>query len=472
MSESEGLPPGWAWVKLGDVTEPVPQRGPSDSKTFCYIDISSVDNQEKTITGAKTIAVADAPSRARQNLRTGDVLVSMTRPNLNAVSLVPTPLEGAVASTGFCVLRSSHVEPQWLFAVVRSPRFVAAMSELVQGALYPAVRPADIKDYRFPLPPLAEQRRIVAKLDELLASSRAARTALKAVPAMLERYRQAVLTSAFRGALTSDWRSARGKERETITAHDSRCDGQEFEGMPVLPTSWHYSSVEKVADEGTVVTYGIILPGPEVPDGVPYVRQQDIEDGRVRLDALGRTSHAIAAKHARSALREGDVLLCIIRHLRVAVVPPGIDGANITQGAVRIRPAPFIASEYLAAYLSSPAAQEWMKRCYIGMAMPRINVKDARAVPVAVPPLDEQHEIMRRVAEVLATVARQLEAVREMQLALERLEQRTLTKAFRGSLVQQDPADEPAAILLDRLRREREVTPRGRRHTSQVGASA
>jgi type I restriction enzyme S subunit len=327
--------------------------------------------------------------------------------------------------------------------------------ELAQATTVPSLRKADLELLEIPLPPLAEQRRIVAKLDELLASSRAARAALDAVPALLEQYRQAVLAAAFRGDLTTDWRGDQTEQLSEDVAWVLRAYANEHEAMPSLPSSWRYVPVESVAEPGTVVTYGIILPGPDVPDGVPYVRQQDIEDGRVRLDALGRTSHAIAAKHARSALREGDVLLCIIRHLRVAVVPPGIDGANITQGAVRIRPAPFITADYLATYLSSPAPQEWMKRCYIGMAMPRINVKDARAVPVAVPPLPEQHEIMRRVADVLSTVERQLAAVREMQRALDDLEKATLAKAFCGELVPQDPADESASALLARLRAER-----------------
>lgn len=444
------LPAGWAWATLGDVTEPVEQRGPGERPTFCYIDIGAVDNGSKRITDAKVLAVSEAPSRARQNVRTGDVLVSMTRPNLNAVALVPESLDGAVASTGFHVLRGRDVEPAWLFAVVTSPAFVSAMTDLVQGALYPAVRAADVREYRVAVPPLAEQRRIVAKLDKLLANGRAAREALEAVPRLTEDFRRSLLTAAVTGDLTEDWRRASGAQRARTT--DGRPGEQQAAGMPALPATWSYMSVAKVAQTGTVVTYGIVLPGPEVPNGVPYVRQQDIEDGRVKVEQLARTSREIAAKHERSALLEGDVLLCIIRHLRVAVVPPGIDGANLTQGTVRIRPADFITADYLAAYLAAPPAQHWMKRCYIGMAMPRINVKDARAVPVAVPPLAEQREIMRRVKEALQVAERQAVSARDMLELLNRLEQAALAKAFLGELVPQDPSDEPATALLERVR--------------------
>ncbi len=458
MSQSQRLPTGWQWATLGDVVEPVEQHGPGDGATFQYVDIGAVDNADKRIVEARTLPVSVAPSRARQNMRAGDVLVSMTRPNLNAVALVPDTLDGAVASTGFHVLRAQNVDPRWLFAAVRAPDFVESMTRLVQGALYPAVRPADVRAYRLPIPPLAEQRRIVAKLDELLASSRAARAALDAVPALLEQYRQAVLAAAFAGELTADWRLEHSSSLGVVATPQEGIIGA-HDNMPVLPSTWRYVPIENIAQAGTVVTYGIVLPGPEVPNGVPYVRQQDIEDGQVKVDALGRTSHVIAAKHSRSTLQEGDVLLCIIRHLRVAVVPAGIDGANITQGTVRIRPAPFITSAYLAAYLSGPVAQAWMKRCYIGMAMPRINVKDARAVPVAVPPLEEQHEIMRRVSTALSAVERQLTAVDEMRGRLVQLEQSVLSKSFRGDLVPQDAGDEPASALLNRIRAERAEAP-------------
>jgi type I restriction enzyme S subunit len=128
---------------LGELTEPkIDQSGPPPTGEFVYVDISTVDNKAKRIVDPKLLLVSSAPSRARQRLRAGDVLVSMTRPNLNAVALVPPELDGAIGSTGFHVLRARDgVVPQWLYYGVQSRQFVGAMSELVQGALYPAVRP-------------------------------------------------------------------------------------------------------------------------------------------------------------------------------------------------------------------------------------------------------------------------------------------------------------------------------------------
>ena len=178
---------------------------------------------------------------------------------------------------------------------------------------------------------------------------------------------------------------------------DASTDGSvDASKLPPIPTTWCYQKMDTLNDPDAIISYGIVLPGPQVPNGVPYVRQQDVAGGTVHFDALGRTTPEIADKHSWSSLREGDVLLCIIRNLRVAIVPAGLDGANITQGMVRIRPGQLVTGHYLAAYLQSPYAQRWMKDQYVGLAMPRINVADARAIPVPVPPVDEQAEIARR----------------------------------------------------------------------------
>jgi type I restriction enzyme S subunit len=119
--------------ELADVA--VEQTGPTAD--FVYVDISSIDRESKKIIDPKPLTLSQAPSRAKQLLKAGDVLVSMTRPNLNAVALVPEQLDGAIASTGFHVLRSGWLNPEFLLALVQTQSFVDAMSAVVQGALYP-----------------------------------------------------------------------------------------------------------------------------------------------------------------------------------------------------------------------------------------------------------------------------------------------------------------------------------------------
>src|SRR5690606_17508580 len=140
---------------------------------------SAVDQDAKAVTGARKLACSEAPSRARQLVRAGDVLVSTVRPNLNGVALVPMELDGATASTGFCVLRprAGQLDSRYLYHWVKSPRFVSDMARKATGASYPAVSDRIVWESKLPLPPLPEQRRIAEildKADALRAKRRAA----------------------------------------------------------------------------------------------------------------------------------------------------------------------------------------------------------------------------------------------------------------------------------------------------------
>jgi type I restriction enzyme S subunit len=143
---------------------------------------------------------AEAPSRARQIIRTGDVLVATTRPNLNAVAMVPPDLDNQICSTGFCVLRATEeVIPGFLLAFVQSADFVAAVSELVKGALYPAMTDRQVRDVRLALPGISQQRRIAAVLSEQLATVEragvAAEAQLEAAKVLPAAYLRAVFSS-------------------------------------------------------------------------------------------------------------------------------------------------------------------------------------------------------------------------------------------------------------------------------------
>ena len=118
------------------------------------------------------------------------------------MAIVPPDLDGAIGSTGFHVLRANDdVEPQWLYYAVQSSSFVKSMCDLVQGALYPAVRPKDIREYAISPPPLAKQREIVAELEKQFSRLDEAVANLQRVKANLKRYKASVLKAAVEGRL-------------------------------------------------------------------------------------------------------------------------------------------------------------------------------------------------------------------------------------------------------------------------------
>lgn len=154
---------------ISKLVEKVSQCRPADvySESFTYIDISCIDAMRKEIVDPSVIAIADAPSRARQLTRAHDVLVSTVRPNLNAVAEVPENYDKAISSTGFCVLRPNQtvLHSRYLFYFCRHNSFVEHLTKMATGASYPAVTEAQIVEIKIPLPTLEEQQRLAYILD-------------------------------------------------------------------------------------------------------------------------------------------------------------------------------------------------------------------------------------------------------------------------------------------------------------------
>src|SRR5207249_11345626 len=190
------LPKGWTMAQLGEFTLEQVEQGEPGPSAVPYIDIGSIDRDLKRVGANEKITRTNAPTRARQWVKPGDVLVSLTRPNLNAVALVTPELDGAVASTGFDVLRPQGILPEWIFNRVRSQAFVSDVCEGVQGVVYPAIRPADVRRHDLPIPPIQEQRRIVDAIDSYLTRLDDAAASLGGVQAKLKAYRASVLKAA------------------------------------------------------------------------------------------------------------------------------------------------------------------------------------------------------------------------------------------------------------------------------------
>ncbi|WP_146114950.1 hypothetical protein [Malikia spinosa] len=159
-----------------DVRTIDPRRDPD--REFWYVDISAVDNVKKRISTPQKVAGKNASVRARQLITTKDVLVATTRPNLNAVAMVPEQYDQQVCSSGFCVLRAGpELAPDYLFAFVQSRGFVESLTDLTKGALYPAVTDRQVLALSIPWLELDEQRRIAADLKLQLTAVEDARQA-------------------------------------------------------------------------------------------------------------------------------------------------------------------------------------------------------------------------------------------------------------------------------------------------------
>ncbi len=160
------IPARWKVVRLGDVAQVNRCNWePTEGPPILYLDLTSVVAPGR-LDNPKEIAVKDAPSRARRQVRSGDILVSTVRPYLRGFARISHAPDNLIASTGFSVLTpSSDVNNSYIYHQIMTSRFARHLEGAMTGQAYPAVRPGDVIAYRFPLPPLAEQRAIAAALD-------------------------------------------------------------------------------------------------------------------------------------------------------------------------------------------------------------------------------------------------------------------------------------------------------------------
>ncbi len=373
-------------------------------QSFRYVDITSVDNTRKQITTPRMITGRDAPSRARQRIRAGDVLVATTRPNLNAVAVVPPELDGQIASTGFCVLRPSQgLDGDYLFSFVRSDWFVQGLSDLVKGALYPAVSDNQVFAQSLPLPSLYTQRHIAAQLKAQLAEVDRARAALhaqveaaKALPAASLR---AVFGDADNAPLLpkkSDWRPVRLGQVCEITARQVD---------PKLPE------------------YSVL----------PHVNGENIESGTRRLTQV-RSAAEDGMTSGKYLFEAGDVLYSKLRpYLRkVALVDfRGLCSADMYP----LRPNnTCLDSDYMAWMLVSDGFTRYATQESQRARMPKINREELFAWMFPLPPLPVQRALAARLRTEIAEATELCGALEAKLATLDRLPAALLRQVFGGAV--------------------------------------
>ena len=161
------LPSGWEWCR--GKTLFIPMQNTTPEGEIIYVDINSVSNKTNSIERPKMISAKDAPSRARRKLHVNDILFSMVRPYLRNVALVKEPYGDAIASTGFYVITPSvALFPRYVFYMVLSPYVIDGLNYYMKGENSPSINNGHVEGFLYPLPPLEEQKRIVARIEELM----------------------------------------------------------------------------------------------------------------------------------------------------------------------------------------------------------------------------------------------------------------------------------------------------------------
>jgi type I restriction enzyme, S subunit len=451
-------------VPLGELSEPrVAQDGPPKRGDFTYIDISSIDRERKRINNPKILPVTKAPSRAKQVLKAGDVLVSMTRPNLNAVALVPADLDGAIGSTGFHVLRARGAEPGFLFYAVQTPAFIDAMYLKVQGALYPAVRPRDISSFCLPLFSLEEQRLILAEIEKQFTRLEAGVAALRRLQANLKRYRAAVLKAACEGKLVPTEAELAKKEGRTYESGEQllkrileerrkKWTGRgrykeptapDTSNLPPLPKGWTWATPDQLsaADSYSLAIgpFGSNLKVSDYTDsGVPLVFVRNIRAGcfikAKKVFVSKNKANELKAHHVSG----GDILVTKMGAPPgdACMYPDSAPTAIITADCIKFQLSPLLTEKrFFVSAINSLVVKPQVANITKGVAQMKVSLGRFEAIAIPLPPLTEQAWIVSEVERRFSVVDELESAVAAILQRASRLRQSILQKAFAGELI-------------------------------------
>ena len=381
-----------------------------------YLDISSV-GRGSAVAEPEFMTFEKAPSRARRLVRDGDTIVSTVRTYLRAVLPIRNPDPGLVVSTGFAVLTPQPaVDPRFFAWVVQSDPFVEEIVARSVGVSYPAINASEIGDLRVPVPPLETQRAIADYLD----------TETARIDALIAKKKRMTDIVVERGDLAVESALARRGVRLPSTLEELEAASMVGECRVIR--------LSQCLDQ---LTNGYVGPTRDilVDDGIRYVQSLHIKGGRIDFDR--RPFFVTPEWHAerpRIHLRENDVLIVQTGDIgQVAVVPPGFGEASCHALQIaRVRPS-VVLGPYLAEYLRSSLGYQSLLSRATGALHPHLEA-GIRTVPVVVPSLQVQHEVIEEVAEarehsadVSARLSCQIELLREQRQAL-------ITAAVTGEL--------------------------------------
>ena len=453
------LPQGWTRVLLTQAAESVATGVPTFEGEVEYYSTGSIQPHRSEPEGRFTFQ--SRPSRANRWSQENDVLQARMQGTDKAV-LVSQLLANCLFSTGFIQLRpyADVCDARFLAYFVASPEFLATRDEMATGSTQVALTDTGARGLSIPLPPLAEQRRIVARLEVLLGQVDACRQRLAKIEALLKRFRQAVLAAACSGKLTGDWR----EEHDVEVTDDGSAEVPE--GFPSLPETWLWQSLESVCDKIVDCPHST----PKWTDsGWLCVRTTNFQPGLLDLSEVRYVSNTTFNKRIeRLRPQSGDVLYSREGGILgiACMIPPNVE-LCLGQRMMLFRTKPDFQAELLMHWLNSPVILRRVQELTGGSASPHLNVRDIKNFPTPIPPVPEQHEMVRRVESLFALADNIEQRYKKARAFIDKLTPSLLAKAFRGELVPQDPNDEPASVLLERIKGEREKEEKVRKKGSR-----
>lgn len=470
------LPKGWAEDTLGRLVAVERGSSPRPIKNFLtdsedgvnWIKIGDAKKGQKLITATAEKITKEGATKSRF-VDVGDFILSNSMSfGLPYIMGIP----GYIHDGWFVFRLPKQINSDYFYYLLSSSYVSEQFNNLAVGGVVKNISGDLVKKAILPLPPFSEQQRIVEKLDEVLAQVDTIKARLDGIPAILKRFRQSVLAAAVSGKLTEEWRgkNVSGCAESELNANFSRKSGKlKLRGkqanlnelsLLTLPSSWTWTQNYKLAKDASNAIcagpFGTIFKAKDFRDeGVPIIFLRHVKEDGFNQHKPNYMDRAVWEElHQEYSVHGGELLVtklgdppgecCIYpENTGTSMVTPDVLKMDVDEQSAE--------KKYLRSYFNSPISTEIIEKLAFGATRLRIDIAMFKAFPVPLPPMEEQKEIVRLVDQYFA-FADTIEAqVKKAQARVDKLTQSILAKAFRGELVPQDPNDEPADKLLERI---------------------
>jgi type I restriction enzyme, S subunit len=467
-----GTPPGWIAGKLSDFVHPRGEKAlPSSLPDATFLGMDHIEAHTTRIIGG---VPASKMKSAGAKFYRGDVLYGRLRPYLNKVA---TPGFDGLASAEFIVFPDSQLlHSQFLKHRLNASDFVSFASHLNEGDR-PRVDFDQIGAFPILLPPATEQRRIVAKIEELFSELDKGIESLTTAREQLKAYRQSVLKAAFEGKLTESWhakhlehvQSAADLEASLTTdgaVNAKHVPARDLQEVARLPEEWAYF---RVASLCSVVRGGSPRPAgdPKYYDGhIPFLKVADL----TRATGMYLSTHTSTIKEAglaKTRMTPPNTLLISNSGATLGVPKICTFEATFNDGVAAFLAVPEGYLEYFYFFWESKTAR--LRGIDQGAAQPNLNTSILGETLIPICSKGEARALVELLKALLSNIERQSDEIDRNLAQAAALRQSILKRAFSGQLVAQDATDEPASVLLERIRAERDENGATKRRNNKNG---
>lgn len=423
------IPENWCWAYLDKIYCVNPKNDVEEDADAAFIPM------EKISAGMQNdytfeIQPWKKAKKGHTQFADGDVAFAKISPCFeNRKSMVAENLPNGVGggTTELIILRQPKILSKYTFWLISDENFIQGGKNTYSGTVGQQRISMDyVRNYRVPLPPLAEQQRLVDRIESIFAKLDEAKEKAQAVVDGFELRKSAILHKAFTGELTAKWRKLHGLDLK----------------------NWEYLKIGEFAQ---------VKGGKRLPKGCslvtqktdhPYLRIADFGDNTIDKTDLHYITEDVFEQIRSYIIKKEDVYLSIVGTIgRAGVIPEELDGANLTENAARIitnRTQP----RYLCLFLSSPQTQENIKSRIRSATLGKLSLLNIKDIDTPLPTVEEQLEIVRIINDLFEKESAAKEAAESVLDQIDTMKKAVLARAFRGELGTNDPTEASAVELL------------------------